>query len=664
LIRSRLTGPSAPAKIIRAIALALMATIVLCAGGAGFGQQALADTPAAPSVTIVSPTDGGSASGTVTFTVAIDQPDATHPVTDVYLEIYGATQGHVAQDIDIPAGDCAPTCQESATFDTSTLGVPTNPDPSQYLPDLSDGVAEFAATVGTSFGPTGFAQAEVDLVNHRPAFTLPDLPIDTSGSRPTWDGTSILRTHALPTPDASTQAAVTNYRLMVPHAAAPTTDISAPAPATTDDTVGFNVRGLAPNLYYGYLAATDATGVSSSLIGVLIRVGVPYTLKVTVNSAYADQARITVSPTWLDGSTTAAQSRITSASATVSGAVVGQVTNPQDVHGAFTMTLTPPAGTDFPVHEEPNVTVTATDNYGVTQSGVGWGLVRDPISATWDNTAAVAGDPFAVRVVANDHSTSPVDAATITADGTALASTTTDPNGVATVASTPTTFTAGTHTLTLTVTLQDGHVSTAQHALTALQPVTVSLSAPATVAWANSIPFRANAIAGNGADAGAPVVLQSRRAGATAWTTAARGTTTANGSVTFSAPCSPTGNADWRVTTSATATRAAATSTGQHVAVTAQYLNLPTSSSVRRGAAYHSAAVIAPYQKGLRVAFQYRRVGAAPWITLNHAPVTQHGQVAIATTFQRTGRYQMRILRPATTAVTTTPSQTWTIRVY
>lgn len=112
----------------RLLVVLVALTSALLAGVLGTASVAsAAPLPVPPALTIVSPTVGSPVSGTVTFTVSIDQPDAAHWVTDVNFQIFGATQGWKAQDVTVDEGRCAPTCTISATFDTRTLVVPTNP---------------------------------------------------------------------------------------------------------------------------------------------------------------------------------------------------------------------------------------------------------------------------------------------------------------------------------------------------------------------------------------------------------------------------------------------------------------------------------------------------------------------------------------------------------
>jgi hypothetical protein len=624
------------------------------------GPATNAGAVVAPNVAIVSPSFGQTVSGSVAFTVSIDQEDAAHPVTQVYLQIFGLSQSWQAQVVDVTPGQCAPTCVIGATFDTSTLVVPTNPDPAQYRPDLPDGFSEFAADVYTSFGPTGFAHADIEIDNHRPTVVLPDLPIDPlSGSQPPWTGTGSITTQVQATPDPITQAPVTSYRLMVPnYPVIALSDVSVPAPAGDIGMITVDVRSVRPGTYLGYLVGVTDAGTTSQLMRVSIVVGRPYSLSAHVDWAYSDQARVTVTPHWLDGST-AAQTWVTGATADIAGVRVATANGLTDSHDSFQLTLAEPDGSGLPV-DVPTITITATDNFGISATALTWA-----VGAAWTPGQIVAGASTNVKVTIHDSSPSPIHDVALASDGTVLASAIGDgsTNPVLIAAPPSTRFTAGAHDLTATVTLNDGQTHVLHRTVTALLPVAVTLSAPASTTWGSRVTLTARATSNATGVPGLHLALQSRAIGSTSWTTRVSTTTSATGGAAFAVASSWTGNADWRVVSGATTTRLSGVSSLRRMVVKARFGNVPSAATKRHGQTVRQYVTVAPYQTGLHVTLQYQLAGRTTWTALTRPAVAHTGKVTLSYSLSKPGRYHLRLVRPGTRLVTTTASHSWSLNV-
>jgi hypothetical protein len=345
-----------------------------------------------PSVTIVSPSPDGSWSGTVDFTVTIDQQDTAHPVTEVYLQMFGGWQAKQDKLVTMTAGQCAPTCTVSQSFDTRTLVVPQNPlSVDQNLPD---GLIEIAATVYTSFGPYTEVQSQFTLDNARPTISLPDLPDPYPQTLTTWGGDDRLRTTVATTPSTATHQPIDSLRIIVPHSPAiPLSNETLPAPSGGTGLLDVDITKMAPGYYTGYLAAIDHSGLSSALLKIAFQVRHFTILGVIPNVFYSDHGEIFVRPTWPDSTAT---TWIDGIDAYLDGVLVGHTDGPIYPRAEAGVQLQN-QGSPFQVGSH-TVRLVATDNHGVVGELTLPVQVFDPVSIHWTIPAAVTGEPTAITV--------------------------------------------------------------------------------------------------------------------------------------------------------------------------------------------------------------------------------------------------------------------------
>jgi hypothetical protein len=161
----------------------------------------------------------------------------------------------------------------------------------------------------------------------------------------------------------------------------PLSDVSVAPPSGDSGTITVDVRGVRPGTYIGYLVGVTGTGITSSLMRVGILVRSPYSLSVEADWGYSNEAVVTVSPHWMDGST-AAQSWIASAAAFIGGVQVGAADGLTGTHDSLKLTLAEPGGGKLPVGD-PTVTIRTTDNFGVDATVLTGLLIQDRVSNTF-----------------------------------------------------------------------------------------------------------------------------------------------------------------------------------------------------------------------------------------------------------------------------------------
>ena len=625
---------------------------------------AAADPVVAPMVSIVSPT-AGPVAGTVTFSVSIAQPDQAHPVTDVYFQIFGAAQGWVKRDVAVPSGQCAPTCIISADFDTKSLIVPTNPDTVQATPNLPDGVAEFAAEVGTSFGPTGFAHTDVEIDNHRPVLTLPDLPVGADGSLAPWTGTGSISTRVQTSFDPSTATSITGFRLMVPdYPVSPLADVSlaAPADGSGTGTITVDTSKVPPGTYIGYLVAIDSAGVASALTEVDIVVPNPYKIAARTVAASADAIIVSVTPTWLDHSTSA-RTWLAGVSVYQNGTLLGSGDTFPAPHDSATLTVHPPAGASFPAGDNA-LTVTAVDNRGIERTVALNASTTNPLTTTWTlGSTIIDGSASGISLRVSDSSQSELAQIVMTVDRTRVSSVTWTQPSLTAIVPASVKLTPGLHDVAATITLTNGQQFVAHKSVSAYGRAALTLSAPHSTTWGNTSTFRAALAMGGKPQPGALVQLQSHAPGSANWVTRTSARTGTTGSATLGVSAALTGTATWRVVTAATGYRLAGTSTSTTVPVTARFGPLPATSTAHLRQVKQYTVTVAPYLRGVVTAVQYVVPGHKTWSTYTHVALPSSGHLTFKVAFAHTGTYRLRVLWPTTTRIASKASASWYLRV-
>jgi hypothetical protein len=159
--------------------------------------------------------------------------------------------------------------------------------------------------------------------------------------------------------------------------------------------------------------------------------------------------------------------------------------------------------------------------------------------------------------------------------------------------------------------------------------------------------------------AGAPVTLQRRLPGSTAWQRAATKRTSTSGAATFRVTLR--GTAAWRVVAARTSTTAASTSSARTVRVRATVGARRPAATARVGARTTFAVAVSPYEKGLRVRPQVC-YGTGPWRSLARVPVARDGRAVLSVTFRRAGTYRLRVVRPTTSAIAGATSSPWRVK--
>jgi hypothetical protein len=627
----------------------------VCVSGLG-ATPALATPPTPPTITISSPTGSSSLSGDVTFSVDIDQPDSSHPVTDVDFQIFSG--GGQDQDVTVSSGQCAPTCTISAVFDTKTLVVPqtllsTNEN-------LADGLAEFDATVYTSFGPSNSVTSHFTIDNERPSLSLPDLPVNPIDfTQPVWGGDASLQTSVDVTPNAESESSIASLQFMVPNSpTVPLADATLAAPTSGTGTLTADLAGMPVGNYVVWIVAVDANGVASAPQVRGFNVG-HFSITVSVpdpfNSDYDDAV---ITPDWTDGTTATYLNNVT---AYFDGTQVGSANgfgHPHDVDG---VKLWAPGHTPFPLGGSHTVRIVVTDNRGITHEASVPVTAVDPVSAAWTVTDALAGSATDIGVHIQS-ATSPIASVTLAGPGGPLATKT--GNGSSnqlTVAAHSTQARAGHYAFTATVVQTDGYTYTVQDTVVVLRPVTLRLQPPSTASYGARARFVATATDRGTVLAGHTVVLESRAAGSTTWVVRRTATTNTSGQVTFAV--TSTGSATWRVVAAATGSFAAGTSLARSVPVAAAFSGMPTTVRTSTNRTVRATLSCRPYEPATQVVLQYHAVGTSHWRVATRGSILPNGSVILQTAFTKSGEYVLRAERVAGLRIAATFSPTWTVQV-
>src|SRR4051794_15890481 len=183
--------PSRPRRFLFArdrTALAAVFSIFVCTAG-----LALPVAPASAyegtdvQITIDSPAENASVSGTVDVTYTVTAPVGT-PIGRA--DVTFATKGH---ETDLTGQDCSAGCTRTASFDTTTSPLPWNSDAARWT---DDGPQWFTVAVEVN-GTWASEGVGVILDNHRPTVTVQGM--DAGGLYPLTAHDSITIS-AYPTP--------------------------------------------------------------------------------------------------------------------------------------------------------------------------------------------------------------------------------------------------------------------------------------------------------------------------------------------------------------------------------------------------------------------------------------------------------------------------------
>jgi hypothetical protein len=201
------------------------------------------------------------------------------------------------------------------------------------------------------------------------------------------------------------------------------------------------------------------------------------------------------------------------------------------------------------------------------------------------------------------------------------------------------------------------------HQVSALEPTTLTLSAPARVTWTDAITFHMTASDNGALVTGLPIVLQSRATGSNTWRNRASTTTGAGGAADLTVNSSLTGNAEWRVISPADATRSAGRSANHLVQVSASFGTTPANENATAGRVVRFAITTHPYESNAMVMLQLRRARTARWTTKATSPITSSGRVSFAVTIAHPGSYTVRAIRAATPMIARTTGPAWSLHV-
>jgi hypothetical protein len=377
--------------------------------------------------------------------------------------MFGGWQTKQAKDVTIAAGQCAPTCTVSQSFDTRTLVVPQNL--LSVDENLPDGLIEIAATVYTSFGPYTEVQSQFTLDNARPTISLPDLPDPYPQTLPTWGGDDRLRTTVATTVSTATHEPIDSLRIIVPHSPViPLGNETLPVPSGGTGLMDVDITKLAPGYYTGYLAAIDHSGLSSALLKIAFQVR-HFTILVAIPGVfYSDHGEIFVRPTWPDNTAT---TWIDSIDAYLDGVLVGHADGPTYPQAEASVQLQS-HGSPFQIGTH-TVRLSVTDNHGVVDEMTLPVQVFDPVSINWTIPAAVTGEPAAVTVDASS-ATSSITSITLADERGVFADAT--PKVLShqfTMRGSVTETVVGTHDLTATVVQNDGYSYLLHHSFVVSQ---------------------------------------------------------------------------------------------------------------------------------------------------------------------------------------------------
>lgn len=525
--------------------------------------------------------------------------------------------------------------------------------------------AKLAVVVAVTLAIAGMVSAPSanGEVSSGPSLTLPDLGYYGPTGQQIWPGYERLSTTVETSPDPATGASVESIELV-----AGGSDETVPAPSGGTGTVTFSLPTTFPYRVDGYLVAIDADGATSDQMPVMIvpqqySAHLDYDTGAThdgVPQLEGDDAHITVTPQWYDGSDQTT-SWVTDVAVQFDLRPVGEVSGLQ-TNGPVSLDLQNADGSAFnPGSHELSVAV--TDNHGNQQWSNLEVWVVNPVTATWSIGTTDPDVPTTVAAtIHNDTDVAISSLALRTRDGTVVATVSNPAEASPTISSTMT-FDPGGNYPNVIVTLANGTSYEVFQEVLSLIPVQSSLQAPDHPAWNDDATFHARAVSPQGAAQSRLLLdLQSRAPGSAEWVSRAKAVTDKHGNAVMTVPAATTGSASWRVVSSRTPKRKASRSHVRTVRVHAAFGRLPGARSVHESRTVHYELAVHPATSGMHLAVQCRRAGSSHWSKLDDVPVAQ-GPTAIAVRLAKAGRYRVRVVVAASSHITTTASPSWVLHV-
>ncbi len=203
---------------------------------------------------------------------------------------------------------------------------------------------------------------------------------------------------------------------------------------------------------------------------------------------------------------------------------------------------------------------------------------------------------------------------------------------------------------------KDGHDSTTRQAVTVHAERLAAIAVPDITVGAKgtaSVTIKDRRTVGSTpvGVAQAPVTVQRRPVGTQAWSTYSRHTSGPKGvvAVPFTASATPM---QWRVITNNGAGNWYSPIDGSRALAAVGWTAAPGSATRGRSTTYTVA--VSPAERGSSVHLQVKAPGAPSWVTVSTKVVpssSSSAKLSFATSFSKAGAWQLRALRPATTAV-------------
>ncbi len=621
-----------------------------------------------PTVTVISPAAGETVSGMVTVDFQIEA-DPADPPTEAEVAL-----GSAHQTLSIPAGTCDAGCRLSATLDTAASRAPgNNADPDRTIRDGEHFVTVFVVTP-QSGAFSGYQMVVVD--NHRPVITAPDLPdYDQTGINGLTAGDQLtMRLAPVPDPDAGAVIDHVDVHVYGYEQFFPTARLT-PPPDGEPWVYAVDTAARQNGLWRAQVIAWDSRGVPSPVLDVRFVVdhGMPFSV-----DALPDPM-----PDWFGGGVGVhitgfplATTWVTRSQVLLDGASLHAIDWWQKPTN-FSVSL----GSGLLPGGQHTMTFRLTDNRGVvSEKDVAVDIDAGP-TAAWaadpGDTAVAAGSPARFTAALSAYPRTRITRWDLFVDDTQVGVRANCPGDVDTCPTAETAdgswlaTTIGAHTLRLEVRSTTGAIRTYTETVNVVPPAPAQATTLSTKVSASPV-TAGQAVTVTGLLKGATgqvlnnhsVSLQYRYRGTTTWHGLATRTTDSTGRAAVRTY--PARGTEYRFVYAGQpgldVSYAPATSSPRSVLVRAKLTAAFADSSVRRGTTAILRVKASPAEPGSRLLLQ-RYISGRGWVTVAKKLETSTGRASFYLSY-RAGSYAFRVVKPATTRLTTSYSPTVRLRVY